>query len=467
MHKPVFPFYPSDEQDAIVTEHTLSPVTDDSFAMLVRTCPTILVARRIAVGVSGGADSMALCLLADTWARNRGVELTALTVDHGLRAAATIEAEQVATWLAARDIAHRILPAPGGRPATALQRIARDRRFNQIDRWCRDHDHDAVMFAHTAEDQAETAWMRILADSGPDGLAAMIPETRVAGLTIARPLLNISKPCLIATCRARQQSWIDDPSNRNPAFTRVRLRRSAASFAASGLGAERVRRFAACMTVARQAIDRACCRFLRNHGGIAPAGWAWFDSIAFCDLPTIIGDGLLTRLLWGLGGRPYPPRRKRVSRLATELRFVTHARTRTLGGCIVIADHGGQILLCREPGKVEGLVCLQPGRRTRWDNRFEAIWSGSSPIWLGALGEAGLANLVTRNQEFSSYPALESLPRPARLAHPAIQMLDGTLYIPHLYGNAVRQSGEMESLLDTRFCPDADWVGRLAAMKAN
>ncbi|MBM3565781.1 MAG: tRNA lysidine(34) synthetase TilS, partial [Alphaproteobacteria bacterium] len=79
----------------------------------------------LAVAVSGGADSMALALLADAWARGKGGRIVALTVDHGLRGGSAAEAVQVAAWLAARGIEHRILPWIGAKPASAIQAKAR------------------------------------------------------------------------------------------------------------------------------------------------------------------------------------------------------------------------------------------------------------------------------------------------------------------------------------------------------
>ena len=96
---------------------------------------------RLAVAVSGGADSLALTLLADRWAKARGGEVLALTVDHGLRDAAAGEARQVAKWLRARQVPHRVLRWQGRKPKTGIQAAARgflarqrcgfDRSFSQ------------------------------------------------------------------------------------------------------------------------------------------------------------------------------------------------------------------------------------------------------------------------------------------------------------------------------------------------
>ena len=82
----------------------------------------------VAVAVSGGADSLALAVLADRWARARGGRVVALTVDHGLRAGSAAEAARVAEWMAARDISHHLLDWRGAKPEADLQAAAREAR---------------------------------------------------------------------------------------------------------------------------------------------------------------------------------------------------------------------------------------------------------------------------------------------------------------------------------------------------
>ena len=229
---------------------------------------------------------MALALLARPWVRRRGIAMTALTVDHGLRAAAGAEARRVAAWMGRRDIPHVILRADGSRPTAAMQALARTRRFDLIDRWCRDHDHDLVLFAHTAEDQAETLWLRVLAESGPDGLSAMAPVSTVAGLRIARPMLTLGKERLVATCLARQQPWIEDPSNRDMAFTRVRLRRLAPTLATGRTpGSQRPAGLSHAWPLSDQRMTGIVPGSLGDHGSVLPAGIVWFQAEAFPPVP--------------------------------------------------------------------------------------------------------------------------------------------------------------------------------------
>ena len=430
----------------------------EEFDALMQACPEALGAKRLAVGVSGGGDSLALALLADAWGRRHKIAITALTVDHGLRADSIVEARQVAGWMTARGIAHEILRVTEAAPVSGVQRAARDWRLAGFDRWRRDHDVGAVLLAHTAEDQAETLWLRISADSGPDGLGAMHRQTRVAGLPIARPLLAIAKRRLIATCRAHGQPWIEDPSNNNPAFDRVRLRRLAPALGLCGLGPDTAQRITASMAAARQALDRFCANFIEDHGGLSPAGVAWFDGAAFAALPAAFTDLLLSRLLWAIGGGALPARRKRVARLGAALRGSSTVAARTLGGCVISRLVDGRVVLFREAAACAKAVRLVPGRKTRWDNRFEACWRGPAPVSLGALEAEGWRWMSRHAPESCVNSGLAALPYAARLSHPAIRELDGTVSVPHfVMGDGMRSTASGWPL-DIEFYPDANWI---------
>ena len=93
--------------------------------------------RKIAVAVSGGADSMALLLLTHTWALKKKMPVTALTVDHGLRVAAAKEAKMVASWCAKRKIPHHTLVWRANKPKANIQAKAREARYNLLHDWCK------------------------------------------------------------------------------------------------------------------------------------------------------------------------------------------------------------------------------------------------------------------------------------------------------------------------------------------
>lgn len=209
------------------------PVTGAEFAALM--APLGPFPDLIAVGCSGGPDSLALTRLTDAWARGRGASVLALIVEHGLRAESAAEAAALAEGLATVGIAARILPLglPSG---SGLQERARRARRAALLAACREAGAPHLLLGHHAEDQAETVLFRALRGSGDAGLAGMAPLTVAPEALILRPLLSIPKARLEASLEGWPIRPVRDPSNTNPRFARARLR--AAGAAAASITAE-------------------------------------------------------------------------------------------------------------------------------------------------------------------------------------------------------------------------------------
>ena len=180
---------------------------------------------------------MALALLTDAWAKENAerAEVCCLVVDHGLREESSSEAATVAGWLRSRNMAVEVLQCDWGTDGVPsggqLQRQARQQRYRVLSKACIDRGLEQLLVAHHQDDQIETFLMRAMHSSGLDGLAAMQPRCTIdvtdspgARLDVLRPLLSIEKSRLEATCVAHSQEYVDDPSNRDDRFLRVRAR---------------------------------------------------------------------------------------------------------------------------------------------------------------------------------------------------------------------------------------------------
>jgi tRNA(Ile)-lysidine synthase len=219
------------------------------------------------LAVSGGPDSTALMVLAADWrgALRQGPELIAATIDHGLRPESAREAHAVKRLAAGLGIRHRILRWTGPKPATGLQAAARTIRYRLLAAAARSAGASHMLTAHTLDDQAETVLFRMARGSGLSGLGAMARETVLVGLprpasgeiVLLRPLLAVPKARLIATLTARGIAFIDDPSNRDPRFTRTRLRALMPTLAAEGLDANGLARLARRLKRADAALELA------------------------------------------------------------------------------------------------------------------------------------------------------------------------------------------------------------------
>ncbi len=221
-----------------------APIDAAEFAALMAPLGPFEANPRIAAAVSGGADSLALAVLLHDWARPLGGHITALTVDHGLRPEAAAEARFVARTLEPLGLAHQTLRWRGAKPGANISAAARRARYDLLSRRCEQRGLLHLALGHHLDDQAETFLLRLGRGSGLDGLAAMAPIVELPGLRLLRPLLGLPKVRLEATLRARGLDWIEDPTNRDPAQARARLRQLLPGLALEGLTAARRARIA-------------------------------------------------------------------------------------------------------------------------------------------------------------------------------------------------------------------------------
>jgi tRNA(Ile)-lysidine synthase len=215
------------------------------------------------LAVSGGPDSTALLWLAARWrkARRDGPKLVAVTIDHGLRPEARREAAAVGRLARSLGVAHRTLRWIGRKPSSGLQQAARLARYRLLAKAAEAAGAWHVLTAHTLDDQAETVLIRLTRGSGLTGLAAMARISKLPGtesdISLVRPLLDVPKARLIATLRRARIGCADDPSNRDPRFTRARLRAAMPQLEREGLRAERLALLARRMRRADAALEAA------------------------------------------------------------------------------------------------------------------------------------------------------------------------------------------------------------------
>lgn len=397
----------------------------------------------VVLAVSGGADSMALLHLVARWraGRTAGPSVEVVTVDHALRVGSRAEAEAVGIAARALGLRHHVLVWDGCKPATGLQDAARQARYRLLGDLLESlgSRNAALVTGHTADDQAETLLMRLARGSGVDGLAAM-PGARwlQAGLPIMlmRPLLGISRERLEATLRARGLSWVDDPSNANSAFERVRLRAAAPQLAALGLTARPLSASAARLQRARDALDWATRRLEADVLETNAGAFATLDRERFAAAPAELRLRVLGRVLARFGGASPPARLQRVEALVQRLEAGLPV-TATLGGCVVAAT-ARELRVFREPGRQGLPECpIVVGDQLVWDHRFLVRAEGSTrrPLRVRALGAGGYASL--RSELPRPLPARAGATLPAiwadgdLVAVPLLPLPPGLLTPPH------------------------------------
>ena len=341
-------------------------MTQAEFAALMTPLGPFEPAPRLAAAVSGGADSMALALLADAWARERGGSLRALVIDHGLRVESAAEAALTVQRLAARGIPAATMRLTDLRPGPALAERARAARYAALRAACARHGILHLLLGHHAADQAETVLMRQQSNSGPAGLAAMPALGEQLQLRLLRPLLGVPPVRLRATLRAAGVGWVDDPSNRDQRTLRARVRAGLDDPDGTGPAIAALCDAARAAGAARAAREAASAAILARRAAIHPEGFALLS-------PGPIDPAALAALIQTIAGAPFPPATASVAALAAEPRPATLAGVRLMPA----GRLGDGLLLVREAAAMGPPVAVRPG--AMWDGRFrlvgEAAWA--------------------------------------------------------------------------------------------
>jgi len=185
--------------------------------------------KKIAVAVSGGADSMALAILMLEFTKHLDIDLYAFTVDHGLRKSSKKEAIYVNKILTKLGYVHRTLIWVGKKPTTKIEEVARAKRYELIFKACKELGIEYLATAHHKDDQIETLLMRFFKGSGADGLCGIPSMREEDGIKIIRPLLYLSKKEIKDICKLHKIKWKEDESNKDDKFMRNKIRKMCTS----------------------------------------------------------------------------------------------------------------------------------------------------------------------------------------------------------------------------------------------
>ena len=316
--------------------------------------------RGLVLAVSGGSDSTALLVMTARWAEQlrkrlkRAPKLLAVTIDHGLRPESKHEAAQVRRLARRLGIPHRTLRWSGRKPKTGLQEAARFARYRLLAEAATRAGFEHILTAHTLDDQAETVLFRLARGSGLTGLAGIahaspVPAGGKTSVFLVRPLLSVSKARLAATLKNAGIDHSEDPTNRDPRFTRTRLRALMPRLAREGLDARSLARLAARMRRAEATVEFAVGA---ARAALAPGPWRERGPIAFAaahfyDLPDEVALRLLGRAI-AHAGNEGPIELGKLEMLYDALRTSDAPLRRTLAGALVTLG-GGRLVVERAP----------------------------------------------------------------------------------------------------------------------
>lgn len=331
-----------------------NPISLGEFEDLIRSLRLDLSrVHKVAVAVSGGQDSMALSYLLSQYAKRLGDwEVHALTVDHGLREDSAREAHAVGDSLSGwPHVRHQILTWENP-SQNAIQEQARFARYDEMNAYCEQHEIKYLFLGHHLDDQAETFLFRLAKGSGLDGLSSMRPMQPYKSIQLTRPFLAIEKERLLETCQKYDITFIDDPSNQNDEFARVRLRQAREVLETEGLSSKRLGQTAHRLSRARDALEKMANNAYQEymaHSDDNDMSFNW--SGLKSEHEEIIHRVLWMALMRLSENNKYGPRLLKFEDLVTDLLSSEGDFKRTLGGVIWQCKDGGVSLILQKEVK--------------------------------------------------------------------------------------------------------------------
>ena len=364
---------------------------------------------KIAVAVSGGADSLCLTFLLYEWALKHNIRLFAFTVDHDLRPESAAEAAYVHDLLTEKGIRHETLFWQGEKPKVAIEEKARQARYNLLLNACKKNQIEYLCLAHHQNDQAETFLMRLIRSSGVDGLSAMQNICKRDGVFLLRPLLDYPRSRIQKTLQQHFHiRWIEDPSNNQTVYERVRLRQFQPNLDNLGLTASSIAHSAKRLTRAREALEWMTDSFIRQHVQKNPAGFLFVPIKDFQELPTEIQLRVLDKSMAYVIGSNYQSRMMQLEKMLENMPCRL-----TLHDCQIVSKKDG-FYVCAEYAKMPMPKQLKAGQKVSW-GRFEV--SCDKNVKIAPLGD----NLKIKN-----------LPALVRRTIPAFFDEKGLAFVPSI-----------------------------------
>ncbi|MEN3147941.1 tRNA lysidine(34) synthetase TilS [Neorhizobium sp. IRAMC:178] len=332
---------------------------------------------RLLVAISGGSDSCGLLIALSKFnLPGSGLSLFAATIDHGLRPESADEARAVAALCDKLGIPHFIRRWEGDKPLSGISAAAREARYRLLLEVADEIDATAIVTGHTLDDQAETVAMRAGRGEGEEnsGLAGMAQAVLLDSRRwLLRPFLSSRRSDIRAFLAKEGQGWIDDPSNVDPHYERVRVRGRLAQespFDAAVQAAAAARR----ITLSDEA-----ARLVREHVTIAQG------VLGHIDASGMQGDAAsrrhaLSLLAAVLGGRAHALGSDSMDRVVA---FLDGGQPgRITAGRVIFDRRRDGLYLVRENRGILPLH-IPPGNTAIWDGRYRITNAGPDEIIVG------------------------------------------------------------------------------------
>lgn len=309
---------------------------------------------KIAVAISGGADSLALTFLLHYFCQKTNLDLLAVTIDHKIRPESSLEAIELGELLKKNGICHHILELNDSDiPDKNIEASLREKRYALLYEYCLDHKIEFLFLGHQEEDIAENFLIRLFRGSGVDGLSAIAEMSDYKTIKLVRPLLDVKKNDLKEFLKQKQITWFEDETNQDEKFLRNKIRNFLASLPESDLIQKRIKNTADAMTKIRDNFDDNLLREARLLLRFDPFGTCFIERKKLSDIDETIALKILAFVLMEVGGKTYKPRFEKLKNFYHYLASDEAIKPRNFYGCLAQLHDSLYLKIEREKAAID------------------------------------------------------------------------------------------------------------------
>ena len=347
----------------------LKPVLFDEFEKELNQIACFEDFPHLGLSLSGGPDSMALMCLLKMWVDKYNGKLTALNVNHKIRLNSKEESIKVKNIAEQSGIECIVLNWDEEKPKARLMEGARNKRYELMLNECKKRKILHLMLGHHLNDNAETYIMRSRRVGNLTGLTSIPLIREIKYTRLIRPLLKFKKERLLQTCIHYGKKWIDDPSNLNSFYERVRVRKYLSSKTNS---INQISIKIKNKIIKRKKIENTVSNFFINFSEFFPYGVFKINKLEFLKLSREEQLIIIKKLLVTNAATIFPPKKRSVEFLVNQI-LEKNFSILTLHSSIIKIQKDN-ILIFREFSKTAKNMNLEllvnKGTSVKWDQRF-------------------------------------------------------------------------------------------------
>ena len=286
------------------------------------------------VGVSGGPDSLALAFLTKLYSLKKNLNPKYFIVDHKLRKDSTYEAHKVKRILKSLKITSQVLTWRGKKPVSNIQSLARSKRYELLFFKCKKLKISNLVLGHHIDDLIENFFLRMARGSGLKGLVSLGTNTQIKNINLIRPLIKFDKKDLIFLSKLIFNFYVDDPTNEDIKFNRIKVRNLIKEFEDFGLDKKKFQLTIENLKKSDQSIkfyveknkrDNSIFNYKKNELILKESFFENSHEVIFRSLSDLIHL---------VGKKPNFVRGKKIENILNKIKD-RKLRKETLGGCVI------------------------------------------------------------------------------------------------------------------------------------